>query len=65
MHRKALAPPEECGAFCQIRVHNIELGMGAGPYTALDLHDVAVAQSHWAGLTSVTLRYHFNNLALS
>lgn len=40
--------------------HNVEMGMGVGPYWAIDLHDVPVHQSHFAGLVSIALRYHFD-----
>ncbi|HAT29563.1 MAG TPA: hypothetical protein DCW29_01535 [Janthinobacterium sp.] len=39
---------------------DVELGMGAGPYAALDLHDVEGKQSHLAGLVSIDTRYHFD-----
>ena len=44
---------------------DVEMGMGVGPYAALDLHDVDGRQSHLAGLVSIALRYHFNNYLVS
>ena len=44
---------------------SVELGMGVGPYAALDLHDVDVRQSHLAGLVSIALRYHLNKRVVS
>ena len=41
------------------------MGMGVGPYAALDLHDVDVRQSHLAGLVSIALRYHLNKRLVS
>lgn len=38
---------------------NTELGMGAGPYRAFDLHQVEAHQSRVAGLVSIAARYHF------
>ncbi|WP_229211463.1 MULTISPECIES: hypothetical protein [unclassified Duganella] len=37
----------------------VELGMGVGPYLALEVHDVPGTRSHKAGLVSVASRYHF------
>ncbi len=45
--------------------HNVEMGMGAGPYAAFDLDDVPVSQSHLAGLVSIALRFHFNKRLVS
>lgn len=39
---------------------NTELGMGAGPYVAIDLHEVDARQSRLAGLVSIAARYHFS-----
>ena len=44
---------------------SVEIGMGVGPYAALDLHDVDVRQSHLAGLVSIALRYHLNKRLVS
>lgn len=40
---------------------HVEMGVGVGPYLAIDLHAVPVRQSHLAGLVSIALRYHFEN----
>jgi hypothetical protein len=45
--------------------HNVEMGMGVGPYAVLDLPDVQVKQSHLAGLVSIALRFHFNKRLVS
>ncbi len=45
--------------------HDVEMGMGVGPYAAIDLHDVNVPQSHLAGLVSIALRYHINKRLVS
>lgn len=37
---------------------SVELGMGAGPYAAFDLHEVDRRQSHMAALVSIVARYH-------
>ncbi|MBV6325667.1 hypothetical protein KVP70_32650 [Duganella sp. HSC-15S17] len=38
----------------------VELGMGVGPYLALEVHDVPGTRSHKAGLVSMASRYHFS-----
>ncbi len=38
----------------------VELGMGVGPYLALEVHDVPGTRSHKAGLVSMAGRYHFS-----
>ena len=44
---------------------NVELGMGIGPYAAIDLHAVDTRQSHLAGLASIALRYHLTKRVVS
>ncbi|MES2743138.1 MAG: hypothetical protein V4754_19615 [Pseudomonadota bacterium] len=39
---------------------NIELGMGAGPYVASELHDTGGPQSNLSGLLSIVGRYHLD-----
>lgn len=37
---------------------SVELGMGAGPYAAFNMHKVEQRQSHMAALVSIVARYH-------
>jgi len=59
------APTHRSGVATQLWLirslnREVELGMGVGPYLALEVHDVPGTRSHKAGLVSVASRYHFS-----